>query len=69
MRLSWRREGSAPAHLIACLRLDLDGLLKGGYVREERPGHIRLRFVHNLNGSVCIQAHDRGPALVIGATP
>ncbi len=69
MRLRWRRSSSAPTRVIGCFRLELEGLLAEGYVREEdsRPGHVRLKFVHNDNDDCIYVQKDRGgPALYVG---
>jgi hypothetical protein len=69
MRLRWRRSSSAPTSVIGCFRLDLEGLLGESYVRKEesRPGHVRLKFVHDHNDDCIYVQKDRGaPALYVG---
>jgi hypothetical protein len=66
LHLSWRRDRKSPPVHVADLRLDLPGLLAGGYVREDGPGHVRLRFFHEDDGTICIQTRSSEPRLVVG---
>jgi len=66
LNLSWRRSrDSIPVH-VANLKLDLAGLLAGRYVREDGPGHVRLRLFHDDDGSICIQTKTGEPRLIVG---
>jgi hypothetical protein len=64
--LAWRTNRDSPPVHVANLKLDLPGLLAEGYVREDGPGHVRLRFFHDEDGSVCIQTKSGEPRLVVG---
>jgi hypothetical protein len=62
-----RRSSSASTKFIHCFRLDLVGLLAGGYVREDsQPGHVRLKFVHT-DDRIVIQKGSGAPALYVGS--
>jgi hypothetical protein len=56
---------------IGAFRLDLDKLLEGGYVREEKgePGKVRLRFCHAPDNVVYIQTRKGEPCIPIGKFP
>src|SRR6266576_3844535 len=55
--LSWKRSPRDPARLVGEFDLDLHDLLAKGFVRTEKrkPGAIRLRFYHGLDGVIYVQ--------------
>ena len=66
IRLSWKPAKNATPRLIGCYRLQLRDLQKAGYIRpDSKPGHVRLRFVHNESGRIQIQVNQSGPALLL----
>ncbi len=69
LRLTWRSHDRAPEHLVGCFRLNLQALLRDGYIRHDTvPGTVRLRFVHE-GGYIYIRLRRSSPALLIGTIP
>jgi len=48
------------------MHLDLLQLLSDGLIRLERPGEVRVRFVHSDNGAILLQVNKQGPSLEVG---
>lgn len=71
LRLSWRKGQRDPAYLIGIFDLDLQGLLRAGYIRLESKSEkeVRLRFYHGLDNVIYIQVNLKKPALPNGRVP
>ena len=71
LRLSWRKSSMESAYLIGIFDLDLQGLLRAGYIRLEPMSEkvVRLRFYHGLDNVIYIQVNMKEPALPIGRVP
>ena len=71
LRLSWRKSSMDSAYLIGVFDLDLQGLLRAGYIRPEPRSakEVRLRFYHRLDNVIYIQVKKKEPALPIGRVP
>jgi hypothetical protein len=66
LALSWKRDADSVAAFVAVMRLDLLQLLSDGLIRLERPGEVRVRFVHSRDGRVLLQVNQQGPSVTIG---
>jgi len=66
LRLRWKTSPNAQVQSIGCYRLDLQGLLSQGYVREEDEDTIRLQFVHDSDGGIYIRVREDTPRLRVG---
>lgn len=65
--LNWKASPAAPVHHVGCFRLNLAALLAEGYIRSDRkPGHVRLRFFHDKDECIYIEARPGGPRLLVG---
>jgi hypothetical protein len=66
LALSWKPDAESAARPVAVMRLDLLQLLSDGVIRLERPGEVRVRFVHHSDGSVLLQVNQQGPSITVG---
>ena len=66
IRLHWRKSPSSQKWMIGCYRLNLKGLIDGGYVRRIDNDHVLLRFFHTDDGVISIHPGQNGPKLAIG---
>ena len=64
--LGWKRSGDSPSRPVGCFRLNLANLVEAGYVMKAKQGQVRLRFFHDTDGCVYIQAKPGGPGLLVG---
>jgi len=71
LRLSWKKSQKDSARLVGIFDLDLNRLLKAGYIRPEpkSENEVRLRFYHGWDNVVSIQVNLKKPALPIGRVP
>lgn len=71
LRLYWRKNSREPSCLIGIFDLDLQGLLRAGYIRLEpwSENEVRLRFYHGLDNVIYIQVNSKKVALPIGRLP
>ena len=62
--LSWRPDAAGPIEHVGLFRLDLHGLLRGGFIRYDPVGskgsEVRLRVVHAGDGLFYGQARATG---------
>jgi hypothetical protein len=66
LRLTWTLGAGHQRRLIGCYRLNLQNLLRDGYVREDRePGTVRLRFVREDNG-IFVRVREFAPGIRVG---
>jgi hypothetical protein len=68
--LTWRTEKNAPPSSIGVYRLDLEELLKAGYIRADKSDGrdgFRIMFVYARNGCIYLQRDPDSPRLVVGA--
>ena len=68
LRLLWKRNAQAMPQPIGLFKLDLAGLLKAKYIKQDKPGHVRVRFVHADDGFVYVQVRPGAPRLRVGST-
>jgi len=63
--LNWRETAVDSVRLVGIFRLDLDRLLRDGYIRHDpvdsRGSDVRLRIVRNNDGSFYVQSRPDGP--------
>jgi hypothetical protein len=65
--LHWKASPSAPLRPVGCFRLKLSALLAAGYIRHDRKAkQVRLRFFHDRDDGIYIEARPGGPRLLIG---
>jgi hypothetical protein len=65
--LNWKSSPNASLKQVGCYRLNLAALLAAGFIRRDtKPRHVRVRFYHDLDGSVYIEAQQDGPRLLVG---
>lgn len=51
---------------MGCFRLKLAALLAAGYIRQDRiANHVRLRFFHDHDDGIYIEARQGGPRLAV----
>ena len=59
LELSWRPSAAEPRTRVGLFRLDLAGLLRGGYIRHEPVGAagsaLRVRIIHSADGRFYLQ--------------
>ena len=67
LRLLWKRDTTATPRPVGLLRLDLSGLLKAKYIRRDKPGHVRVRFVHADDGGIYLQIRPDAPRLRVAS--
>lgn len=69
LELSWRRTAESPVHRVGLFRLNLPGLLQGGFVRYEPADssgpEVRLRIVR-AEGQFFVQVRPDGPRILMG---
>jgi hypothetical protein len=67
LTLHWRESQDTPVLPVGVFKLDLQGLLAGGYIREEPVGSagsdVRLRIIRDPAGGFYIEAKQEGPRL------
>ncbi len=64
--LKWRKSPKHAAISVGVFKLDLSGLLKAGYVREEKTrGMVRLRFWHGPDNLIYIQVNSESRKLPV----
>jgi len=66
LALSWRPDAESASRPVAVMRLDLLQLLSDGLIRLERPGEVRVRFVHRHDGAILLQVNQQGPSIEVG---
>ena len=66
LELSWKSSKTASAKLIGRMRLDLRALLAEGLVRREDSSSVRLRFFHDHDGKIYIQAKLNEARFLVG---
>lgn len=66
LALYWHSRRAGRTVHVGTYRLNLRQLAKAGFAREEGKKKIRLRFVREVEGTVCIQINAPGPALPVG---
>jgi hypothetical protein len=65
--LHWKASPSAPLRAVGCFRLKLSALLAAGYIRHDRKAkQARLRFFHDHDDGIYVEARPGGPRLLIG---
>jgi hypothetical protein len=67
LSLNWKADTNAPTQFVGAFEINLEGLLKEGFVRiEETTGKVRLRFYHDADGIIYIQTKSGRPRLPVG---
>lgn len=68
LRLSWKKGSKDYAQLVGIFDLDLQRLLKEGYIRLDANSdtEVRLRFYHGWDNVIYIQVNRKEPGLPIG---
>ncbi len=66
IRLRWKSTANDKPRSVGLLRLNLGTLLASHYIRRDGNDQVRLRFVHDRDGGVYIQARRDGPRLLVG---
>ena len=70
--LKWRATAADEVKQVGVFRLDLVGLLRDGYIRQEASGastsDVRLRIVRADEGSFYVQANQQGPRFLMSGT-
>jgi hypothetical protein len=73
LKLHWRRTKTDAVKPVGVFRLDLDGLLREGYIRHEPKGshgsEVRVRIVRHDDGSFYVQTNRDGPRFYCPAMP
>lgn len=76
LELHWHLAADDQVRRVGVFRLDLTGLLRGGYVRrdpkESRDPNVRLRIVRDDDGNFYVQTNQLGPRFLLpsrAATP
>ncbi len=72
VQLAWQADAKSQVHSLGVFRLDLRGLLSGGYIRPERPDwedEVRVRFYRANNGMIYLQVKQGTPALSVIPAP
>jgi len=64
--LGWKRSGDSSFRSVGCFRLNLANLVKAGYIEAAKRGKVRLRFFHDIDGCVYVQAKPGGSRLLVG---
>ena len=65
--LLWKRDANATPRTVGLFSLDLAGLLKAKYIRRDKPGHVRVRFVHADDGGIYLQVRPDAPRLRVAS--
>ena len=72
LELSWRPSAIGQVRRVGLFRLDLAGLLRGGYIRRDpmdsNGPELRLRTVRAADGLFYIQARHDGPRIPLPAS-
>lgn len=67
--LHWCLTTDAPVHRVGVFRLDLIGLLRKGYIRQDPKDSlgpdVRLRIIRDNDGSFYVQTNQRGPRFLL----
>jgi hypothetical protein len=58
--VSWKTSAKEQARFRGCYRLDLKGLLDGGYLKRDPDGSLRLKIQHE-GGDLFIRRTKQGP--------
>jgi len=66
LSLSWKASAGSPPRPVGTFRLDLHRLLADGLIRLEAPDSVRVRFVHEPEGSIYLQVNQQGPRVFVG---
>ena len=71
LRLSWKKSPNDSARLVGIFDLDLKQLLRGGYIRydADSESEVRLRFYHDWDNLIYIEAKSNEPRLPLGRVP
>lgn len=71
LELHWRPTAVDSARPVGVFRLDLDGLLRDGYIRHEPAGShgsdVRVRVVRDDDGSFYVETKRDGPRLLLAS--
>lgn len=69
LALSWTRDRAVRVD-VGCFRLHQEALLESGYIRTDaKPGHNRIRFVHDGQNVLWLQAKAGDPRLALARLP
>jgi hypothetical protein len=68
IRLSWKAKNGTPEQYIGTFSLHLASLLAAGFIREDAPGQVRVKFV-NDHGVIKLARGLRSSGLVLGVRP
>ena len=66
IHVQWKADAAARPQEVGCFRLHIPTLLEARVDRTDGRNHVRLRFVHAEDGSVCLQTRMNQPRLVVG---
>jgi hypothetical protein len=66
LKLAWKRGSKSHPYFIGNFVLNLEGLLASGFIREESRRRVRLRFFHDYDDVIYIQARLSEPRFAIG---
>jgi hypothetical protein len=70
LTLNWKATSNSQVHRVGSFRFHLRELLHAGYVRFDRGEEtVRVRFVRQHDGRICLQSRSSAPALVIAPSP
>lgn len=65
IRLCWKANSAAQEHYIGTFLLHLDALLAKGYIRDDAPGKVRVKFI-NDNGVIKLSQGFDCKGIVVG---
>ena len=69
LELSWRPSSTDPVSLVGVFKLDLNNLLKSGYIRHDPVGSngskVRLRIARDNSDQFYVQANNGGPRFLL----
>ena len=69
LELFWRLTANEQVRRVGLFRLDLNGLLRDGYIRpdpkDSRSPDVRLRIVRDNDGSFYVQTNHHGPRFLL----
>ena len=67
LTLFWKTSSGATTRLIGHYRFDLLALQKAGYIRNEKSGKVRVRFIHTTDDQIYLEPNqDNAPRLLVG---
>ena len=68
--LRWKASTKATPRLIGCYVFNLQTLLRAGFIRLEKPGKVRIRFVHASDDGIYLEPlQTNAPRLLVGRYP